>query len=392
MKRKFLTALLLLAMLFPGCGKDNRAMKEDNGKLETEAETAQGERTETVPEERTESETEAGTETAPEVETESLAVYERESESGKVKFNCRIEAPALSVTDVPRLRVTGECYGDQESILSKYVDGRKISEQYDEPAHNGIPDSVFYIMEDESSVSVGYHYSYGSGRERYYNYIGVANSENQEEYEGGQVSFASPEDAIEAVRKEMDDIGYSAFEFQFQAYPLNHETMKAMEEQYIKEGMMIEEKRKDAWTKEDDAYVVYGYQARDELPVFHQWMTLYKAMAYDNVDNAPVVAILSGRGIEMLTIESVYYLEDTGEELSLKEFDEIAGIVEEKFENILNDAHYVVDRAKLFQMVRLDENQELTSEPIWYFEVLEDGNSRSITLVSAVTGKEIFLN
>ena len=164
-----------------------------------------------------------------------------------------------------------------------------------------------------------------------------------------------------------------------------------MEERYIDEGIIIEEKKKDAWTQEDDAYVVYGYQANDGLPVFHQWMTVYREWAYDNVDNAVVTAIYSDRGIEMLIMESVYRFEDTGEELSLKEFDEIAGIVEDKFENILNDAHYVVERAKLFQMVRMDDNQELMSEPIWYFEVVEDGNSRSITLVNAVTGKEIFL-
>ena len=329
----------------------------------------------------------------PEGKTEPPNIYERESESGKVAFHCKIEAPDPSIKTARKLRVAGECYGDAESILSKYVEGKTVLDEYKEPAHNGIPDQVYYTMEDESYISVGYHFSCSSGMSKYYSYIGVANSENQEEYSNsGQVSFASPEDAIQAVEREMADVGFSSFEFQFQAYPLNHEAMEKMEERYIEEELMIEEKRKDAWTQEDDAYVVYGYQANGGLPIFHQWMTVNKAWAYDNVDNAVVTAIYSSRGIELLVMGSVYSLEDMGEELSLKEFDEIAGIVEEKFENILNDAHYAVDRAKLFQMVRLDENQELISEPIWYFEVVEDGNSKSITLVNAVTGKEIFLN
>ena len=114
-------------------------------------------------------------------------------------------------------------------------------------------------------------------------------------------------------------------------------------------------------------------------------------MAYDNVDNASVQAVYSSRGIEFLMAQPIYYLEDTGETLTLKEFEEIAGIVEAKFENILNESTYVVNRAKLFQMVRLNENQEYAAEPIWYFEVVEDGISKSVTLVDAVTGKEIVL-
>ena len=399
MKYKILTVLLLLAALSSGCG-DNNKMKESNGGLKTAAETELEERTESTAETGTDvgTEPESGGETESDAGMESgeepvdYDMYERESESGKVAFNCKIEAPDPSIKTARRLRVAGECYGDTESILSKYVEGKTVVDEYEEPAHNGIPDEIYYTMEDESYISVGYHFSYSSGMSKYYNYIGAANSENQEEYSNsGQVSFASQEDAVKAVEQELADIGFTEFDFQFQAYPVNHETMKKMEERYIDEGIIIEEKKKDAWTQEDDAYVVYGYQANDGLPVFHQWMTVYREWAYDNVDNAVVTAIYSDRGIEMLIMESVYRFEDTGEELSLKEFDEIAGIVEDKFENILNDAHYVVERAKLFQMVRMDDNQELMSEPIWYFEVVEDGNSRSITLVNAVTGKEIFL-
>ena len=120
-------------------------------------------------------------------------------------------------------------------------------------------------------------------------------------------------------------------------------------------------------------------------------MTIFRVMAYDNVNNAPISAVYSGRGIESLIVQPIYYLEDTGEALTLKEFEEIAGIVEVKFENILNESTYVVDRAKLFQMVRLNENQEYAAEPIWYFEVTEDGGKKSVTLIDAVTGKEIVL-
>ena len=61
------------------------------------------------------------------------------------------------------------------------------------------------------------------------------------------------------------------------------------------------------------------------------------------------------------------------------------------FRSILNDSCYVVDKAKLFQMVHMNKKQEYTVEPVWYFEVIENERSRSITLVNAVTGKETLL-
>jgi len=186
-------------------------------------------------------------------------------------------------------------------------------------------------------------------------------------------------------------MGFSEFDFRFEAYPVNYKALKEMEDQYVKEGLLKEEKRKAAWTKEDNAYVVYAFQLNDGLPILHEWMGIYKIMAYDNVDNAPVTAIYSSRGLEKLYASPVYYFKDTQETPGFMKFDEVAGIVGEKFENILNDAHYVVDRAKLFQMVHRDEKQKYTVEPVWYFEIAEDGNSRTVTLVNAVTGKETVL-
>lgn len=192
------------------------------------------------------------------------------------------------------------------------------------------------------------------------------------------------------MKQELTEIGFSEFEFRLESYPVNYKTMEKIEaERCTSEEEQAQ--KKEEWTQEDDAYVVYGFQTQDDLPVFHQWMSVFQSMAYDNIDNAVVSAVYSRRGIEQLRVEYVYYLEDTGETLTLKKFEEIAGTVEAKFENILNESTYEVTRAKLFQMVRLNENQEYAAEPIWYFEVVEDGISKSVTLVDAVTGKEIVL-
>lgn len=315
-----------------------------------------------------------------------------EKVSEKVKFNCILEVPDnFTGADIHKIRVLGSCYGDSEGILSNYVEENEILERHEIPADEDMPEENIYKMTDESVISMGSQFSFGSKNSKYYFYIGATSSDNREEFSEDQISFASTEDAIEAVKREMNKIGFSNLEFNYGVYPISHESMKRLEEKYVSEGYMQEKQKKDIWTEEDDAYVVYAYQIKDGLPVFHELMSINHMMAFDNSDNTPVQAIYSVRGMESLMVGSVYNFEDTEEILILKEFDEIAKVVENKFENILNDAHYIVNRAKLFQMVRRDENQKYVAEPVWYFEVVENKSSKSVVLVNAVTGKEIFL-
>lgn len=167
--------------------------------------------------------------------------------------------------------------------------------------------------------------------------------------------------------------------------------MKNLEEQYLQEGRLTEEKRKESWSQEDDAYFIYGYQKYEDIPIFHEMMSIARSMAYDTPDNAPVQAIYSTRGIEILDISGVYEFEKGEQQVLLKPFEDIAAVVEEKFENILNDAEYEVTRAKFYERVYLDEGQKYKADPIWYFEVVENNISKSVTLINAETGKEIFL-
>ena len=54
-----------------------------------------------------------------------------------------------------------------------------------------------------------------------------------------------------------------------------------------------------------DAYFIYGYQKYEDIPIFHEMMSIARSMAYDTPDNAPVQAIYSTRGIEYLNISGV---------------------------------------------------------------------------------------
>ena len=116
-----------------------------------------------------------------------------------------------------------------------------------------------------------------------------------------------------------------------------------------------------------------------------------KQMADDSPDNAPVQAIYSARGLEELSINYIYDFKNEQNTVALKPFEEIASVVEAKYENLLNDSKYEITRAKLYERVYTGENQKYAEEPIWYFEVVENGNNKTVTLVNAETGKEINL-
>ena len=99
MELKMFAVFLLIVVLFAGCGKKNNEIQGDNRKAEAGMEFGTEQKAETeldIGTDETEGEKgtgKEGTEPKPDEEPESPANYQRESESGKVKFDCKVETP-----------------------------------------------------------------------------------------------------------------------------------------------------------------------------------------------------------------------------------------------------------------------------------------------------------
>lgn len=357
----FAVALILLA----GCGENKRTESNEQGK---------------------ESETNISA-------VEFPKSYDYETESGKVKFHCTVEIPDnFNTQNVHKVAVKGRSFGDQEKAYYEYVEGKSVVETQETFLGEDLPEEKSYRLADDSHVLIGNGFSYGSENAGYYTKIAVRDMDRLETYKAIKVNFASEDEAKDYGKKKMEEIGYPADEFVYQVCPLQWEMSKDFEKQHVEDQLLLEEERKDEWTQEDDAYFIYAYQTCEGLPVFHELMSSNRAFAYDTPDNAPMQAIYSTRGLEFLVIEYVYEFAESEELLTLKDFNEIANNVEVKFDNLLNDTIYEITKAKLFRMVRFNERQEYVAEPVWYFEVMENDTKQSITLINAVTGKEIFLD
>ena len=197
---------------------------------------------------------------------------------------------------------------------------------------------------------------------------------------------------IEKVSSDLENIGIDTTDISWDAYPLNHEAMSQLENEQISDGLDMEEHRKESWTEEDDAYFVYGVQMSQKLPVFHELMNTSRQLAYDTPDSSVIQAIYSKRGVEILSYSGYMYKFDVSDQkINFLAFDDIASVVFDKFNNLLNESTYKITRAKLYERVFLNEAQQMEVSPVWYFEILQDDDTKSITLVDAVSGEEIYL-
>ena len=314
--------------------------------------------------------------------------YNAESESGKVKFNCTLELPEnMNTRTIQKTTVEGVHSYDKDKAYSLLAEGKEISnkEQYD--GDNG--EIISYTFSDGASLYLDYNITWTSATSSLYAYLGVQQSDYIDLFSSDSVSL-DKDKYISEIKKDMNELGYDTENLSFQAIPLSVDAMKKLRDQELNNGLLEKGKTNEP-TSEDEAYFIYAYQENTGIPVFHELMSVAKQMSDDSPDNAPVQAIYSARGLEVLSINYIYDFKNEQNTVTLKPFDEIASVVEEKYDNILNDVNYEVTRAKLYERVYTGEDQKYAEEPIWYFEVMENGSNKTVMLVNAETGKEINL-
>lgn len=311
------------------------------------------------------------------------------AETEQVKFQCELEIPEDFTGIIHDYSVKGQVYCDSGKLYEIFAPEAELTEHHTNPAADEMPEDNTYIFADGTAIASGFQCLYNSKNNVYYSQLGVMDSIELASDE--ILSFAEPDMCIENVKETLHQLGYPADDFFYSWHSLNAEAMKSAEEQLVAQGDIPDHKRKEGWTSEDDIYVIYAYQKCGTLPVFHEIMSLGRSLAYDTPSGAPVQAVYSAQGMESFMVNNIYTFEQAREDLPLESFDAIAKVVAEKYNSILSESDYVVTRAKLYERVYHDEKQNYAAEPIWYFEIIENGNGRSVTLVNAVTGKEIYL-
>ena len=70
------------------------------------------------------------------------------------------------------------------------------------------------------------------------------------------------------IKKIIDELGYHSEDLIFACYPLNFQTMKKLEEQYLQEGYLAEEKRKEVGVRKMTHILFTGIKNMKIFPFF----------------------------------------------------------------------------------------------------------------------------
>lgn len=317
--------------------------------------------------------------------------YEREE--GNVCFACEIELPEnFNPSGIYETAVKGLCFANSGKVYELYVDGKNVAEHHVfPPASDELKQCDYYILEDGAQVFIDAYVQYSKNEDNRYNNAGISEVGAEEVYAGCQVDFISPEESIEVVKSELLAMDYPAGELEFHTYPVSAERMAMAERENVEKGLLSAD-RISEWTEADDAYVIWAYQKHQGMTVFHESMNRGGRLSQYVPNNGPVMAWYSTKGMENISADSLYQFEIGTKKLELISFEQAASVVIKKYNNILSDDTYRVQKAKLFERVYLDEHQKYQASPVWYFEIKPGERNPDIMLVDAVNGKEITLN
>lgn len=312
----------------------------------------------------------------------------------KVTFDAGLEiADGVQLENLKAGRVQLQL-PDVETVKAVFLDGleeKKIKEKVEEKGGEGEPGYFHLLTEDFYNLSAGGSVVYNTPDAYYYRAaLHYDDRDNlPEEYVGKEdLDGMSANEALDAVRENLQKIGITTEGCLVSSFTLPHSLMEEKEVWEDHTGNITSEYYKESWTREDDAYYYVMHQTCQGLPVYHKYVFP------DNNDmNAPIRVLWSRRGLENLEVDYFFTFEAKEETLQLKDFSQIAAVVANKYNEILNEADYIVTDAILYQAVLQGQKQtDYFTVPAWLIYITEKTDESEYTLtmlVDAVSGEEL---
>lgn len=202
--------------------------------------------------------------------------------------------------------------------------------------------------------------------------------------------FSSRDEAKESILKELDSLGAGlGSEYFINMYSLDYETMKENERALDMDGGLDKSAYKPNWSSKDNCYYLCIRQSVNDIPVGYKY-----ANADENINdyNAPIQLLYSSSGIEFLNIDRMFDFFDKNEEVVLADIDKISACIAKKYNDILNEAKYSVNKLELHYICIKKSESEYTVRPAWVVTMSEIGGIAQFQMIiDAQTAKEIIL-
>lgn len=374
-KRKFIILMCVAASTICACSKEQSTSSAESGTEAVVTEEMSG--------------------TTRESETQEVQEAFPESYTGgteTVKFDCTLEvSDNFNINEFYLPEITGKQYLDSDAVYSQFIEGQDVSETYSSDSDKeNVPGDDMYVLADGTSVTIsgvdGFIYSTPS--------LSIYDAVMRSSEKGASkedFSFDTGDNCVEKIKESLKGIGYPIDEFNFDWFSLSGEEHKELEQEAAENGSISQDEVHEDWT-DKNSYEIYAWQMYEGLPVLSEWFTLTMSRALESYQKAQVQAVYTADGCISLMANIPYKVEKTEELAKFLTFDEIAGAVETRYDNLMTDSVYTINRAKLMLRVYYNEEQEYEIEPVWYFESTDTDGNLEILMFNALTGEEIFLN
>lgn len=208
-----------------------------------------------------------------------------------------------------------------------------------------------------------------------------------------QLDFMSREEAYAQIEKVLSEIGID-IDSNYRGYALDYKTLQEEEYHEDMNGKEDIANYKKEWTSENNCYYFSIDQELRGLPVHHVYAELFPEISDMN---SPIQAVISANGIESLAIERIFDFDKNTTEVNLTTFDQIAGVISKKYNNILGDSTYEVSEARLYYYVDILSGDGIYKvKPVWIVNIIEStpegkSNKKIQMIIDAQTAEEIVI-
>lgn len=205
-----------------------------------------------------------------------------------------------------------------------------------------------------------------------------------------ELPFASRENVFQIIRKYFDTIGISISD-NYEAYALHHKKLQKEEKPMDTDGNILEEDKKESWTKKDDAYYFIFHQEVEGVPV--RQVQYGDGFQGTGIEQTELTAVYGAKGMIAFREYWGYVLEETMEERKIISLECALKSLQKKYDMLITEESTLFNEIALELMPVFIKDNEYEIHPVWTFRgkiQVEGWQSSDIEILfDGFNGKEI---
>ena len=264
-----------------------------------------------------------------------------------------------------------------EQFYQLFMKNKKIEQENEQSTEEKIGNGMFkyYVAEDGSNLTYngGVFLYYSSAAYSNIN-ISLEDDEKKEETFKKDFGFENREESAEKIKKILRSLGIETYA-EYECYSLDYQWLQ--EKNDAREQDIPDEKRADnsgietVWNEDLNAYFFKFVAAIDNMPVTNEVREVKDFV----IPATDIEVVYTKNGIEQITISDCFKMNEEKYQTPIKNVDEIISRLDEKYNSIILDGKYTVEKIQL-EYIPLETTEANSYEliPAWRFYVGHEMN------------------